>query len=66
VFWVFLATVCTCLAVWSTAHGKVPVRGETKWLERRAAPAKYFGLLATLWALALALWAYAAWVVWMR
>jgi hypothetical protein len=66
VFWVFLATVCTCLAVWSTTNGKVPVRGETKWLARRDAPAKYFALLATLWALAVALWTYAAWVLWVR
>jgi hypothetical protein len=64
VFWVFLATVSTCLAVWSSANRKVPVGGASKWLERRQAPAKFVALLATLWALALALWAYAAWTLW--
>ena len=65
-FWVFLATVCTCLAGWSTANGKVPTRGESKWLERRESPAKYFSLLATIWSLSLVLWAYAAWTLWGR
>lgn len=62
-FWVFLATITTCLALWSTASGKVPVGGEHKWLSRADGPGRYAARLAVLWVLAAGLWAYAAWTL---
>lgn len=62
-FWFFLATVSTCLAVWSTGTGKIPVGGERKWLTAADARGKFAVRLAALWALSVGLWAYAAWVL---
>lgn len=60
-FWVFLATVSTCLAILSTASGKVPVGGERKWLTRADGRGRFTVRLAFLWAVAVGLWAYAVW-----
>ena len=62
-FWVFLATVSTCLAVWSTRSGKVPVGGGRKWMTAAEARGRYAARLAMLWGLAPGLWAYAFWVL---
>ena len=62
-FWIFLATVSTCMALWSTASGKVPVRGERKWLTASEHRGQYAARLALLWALVVGLWAYAAWTL---
>ena len=62
-FWVFLATVSTCLAVWSTSNGRVPVGGERKWLTRADGGGRYAVRLVFLWIVAAALWAYAAWAL---